>query len=265
MRTPANWAEGRQVRITETPVTADNNILLLPQTLPSSGDGVTSNSNNRSAFFTEEIQAASGKAYLQLGELSSSGDYYNLTIQVPEDQMSTLKKVAASLQTPPVATATDVVNLMKKNSFVLSSSQVGTDDQWILTGGNPATAQEEFALYRSTNGGHTWTLERFTSFQAANDFMGLVGVPTIFFWTSQDGIIAESSGVTPSLLVYRTTDGGKTWATVKVSPPHPPTGGTAPTVSQKPNGALEISVPTQSGTVFRALSTDGGETWSPDN
>lgn len=267
VRVPHSWRKGHQVTIAETPVTSGYDATLLPKTMPDSGPGIPSNPYNESPYFVETMQFSGGKAYLQLGELTSSGRYYTLNIQVPANQTSTLGKVAKTISVPPPATPTAVVKLMQKDAAAggalsFTTAHVGAADRWILTGGNPATVQEPFALYHSTDGGRTWTLQRFTTFRGSDDFMGLEGSPAIFFWTPADGLIAESTGWSPQLLVYRTTDGGKTWTTIKVSSPGRPDG-TEPTVAREPDGTLVITARVSAGQVFQVASHDGGKTWSP--
>ena len=218
---------------------------------------------NASPFFEEQLESGGdygGNASLQLGEIGSDGIFYSLQINVPLTDAAELRKVASSARIPPVATATDVVQFMSQTpeAGAISRTAVGPA-RWELVGGNVGTAQEEFALYASTDGGTTWTLERWT--HDSSEFMGLTGVAAVYFWTPQDGIIAESSDFSNRLQLFRSTDGGRTWSTVPAPSLGHPDGVSPPTFSRNPDGALTITARTVTGSRLRIVSTDGGRTW----
>lgn len=262
LQVPASWKRGKQFWVKETPTTLPQ---LLPKTSPDKGPGITSDPRNQSPFFIEQLNLSG--AYL--GELSANGEYYSLRIK-PTPEVPNLNEIVASIKTPPLATATDVVKILKRLSKqsrrrnLYTETRYGAKDRWLLTGGNFATAEEQFALYRSTNGGTTWSLEQHTTFRGKDNFMGLAGTPTIFFWSAKKGLIVEASGFSRQLLIYRTTDGGTTWTSSKIGPPkQQPDFTKAPGISRRPDGTLVITAKYMSGKVFEAVSSDGGKTWSP--
>ncbi|MFD1676291.1 VPS10 domain-containing protein [Alicyclobacillus fodiniaquatilis] len=107
-------------------------------------------------------------------------------------------------------------------------------------------------LYQTTDDGKTWNLQHVTvpsQFTSA-EFMSY---PPIFF-SQQDGILPVSDGST--LLIYRTTDGGKTWISGKE------------VQSIAKNQAIQAwSFPTMNDALATDgnkmfVTTDGGQAWS---
>jgi len=260
LRVPSSWRNHVEL----TTAAANGHLsYLLPRTGAAYMYPLSLSPKNASPFFEEQMEmagASGGNASLQLFEIGSDGIFYTLQINVPLTDAAELRKVASTAHIPPVATATDVVQFMSKTpeANVISRTAVGPA-RWELVGGNVGTAQEEFALYESTDGGTTWTLERWT--HGSSEFMGLAGAAAVYFWTPQDGIIAESSDFSNRLQLFRSTDGGRTWSTVPAPLLGHPDGVSPPTISRNPNGSLTITARTVTGSHLRIVSTDGGLTW----
>lgn len=266
IRVPQSWTLGNQVRIQEVGVTSGTAAYLMPTTLPSSGEGITANPDNKSPFFSEQFDTAGGQASLQWDELTGHADYYTLDVMVPASQSSEVKAAMQSIQAPPPATVTQDVNLIQTSQsdhmLSYSSARAGAD-RWVLIGGNPATAQEEFALYRSTDGGKNWTLPIYTTFRGHNVFLGSAGLANIKFWNVDDGIIAESSGFAQSIVIAYTTDGGNTWKAAHVPKVGEPTGANPPVIVRQTNGSLDVTTTVlPKNQRVTVQSTDDGETWS---
>lgn len=266
VRVPRAWRAAVTLTITST--TGINAMDLLPLT-PNTTHSLVS-STDRSPWFAEALATDT----LQLTEVTAAGRYDSLRIAIPAGaSATTIHQVEASIVTPPVATATDIVSLLTQRlahdphaMTSVSRSQVGTENRWILVGGNPATAQEQFALFHTTNGGQSWSLAASSQngSLSAGDFPNMLGTPTVFFWTPNDGLIAETSGFASGLMVYRTTDGGRQWAPVTVAHAGAtPDSTVAPTIERRSSGALDLIVKLTSGLEFHAVSTDNGQIWTP--
>lgn len=261
VRVPASWIQEKNVIIGETAANGSTPGLLLPVTSSEVRSNVPG-PNDQSPFFLEQRSVAGTTDYLNLYELAVSGNYYNLQLSASSAQSKQFREALASIKVPPAATATDVVGFIKKYVRRPLETRVGRC-RWAVIGGNVGTEQEDFALFRSTDAGKTWSVERHTTGNAAHDFMGLEGSPTIFFWSSMHGFIAESSGYfVDHLLIYRTTDGGQHWTTIKVPTQGQPNG-TTPVLKRGPSGVFHLTARLQGGKTFRASSTDGGKTWTP--
>lgn len=96
---------------------------LLPQ-VPKNTVALTHDSLNQSPFFTETIQSTGQTAYATIDELSATGNYYNIQLQVPQSAMGDLRGALRTLTLPPVATVTDAVDLIERR--VTSGPQLWT-------------------------------------------------------------------------------------------------------------------------------------------
>lgn len=263
MQIPRTWQKDVTVREASTAGTNLGNLLPLTPA-PSAGSRVLTRYSG-SPWFSEFI--ISGTVWLT--EVSASNNYYTLQINAPLHASSAeLHRVAESIHAPPVATATDIVHFMRKrdqhdsHALSFSTAMIGMDTQWVLAGGNFATAQEEFALFRTVDGGQRWSLMA-SSVKHDGPFPNLLGRTTLFFETSNNGILAESTGFGSGLLVYRTTDGGRTWQSEPIAHTGMPNSNVAPTIQRETDGNLTLKVPLTSGKIFRAVSDNGGQTWLP--
>lgn len=262
IRIPSSWSK-KSIHLYRAASAWTDPGQLLPKTIPISRSALALNTNNASPYFSEQLALAAGSTILQLFELSASGSFYALQIQVPARDEDALKRAARTLRTPPPASPTDVVRFMYKEAATqpgqLSETVAGAD-RWILSGGNVGTAQEEFVLYHSTNEGRTWSLEQW-SFSGDGSFMGLAGVPAVFFWNSNDGVIVESSGFVRYVPIYLTADGGHSWSTVQAASRNQPDGTTRPRVTRNTHGDLLVTLRAQSGAPITLSSSDDGRSW----
>lgn len=145
---------------------------------------------------------------------------YSLDVTAPVAQRALVHRVVQTLTHPVPATATTLVHQFNTHHVAPDGpSYVRTThgpSQWLLVFGDPATAQENYDLFHSSDAGHHWTLVNATPFVTAPHaaprvFPGSLGQPAMCFWTAGDGILAEATGFSPrGLLVYRTTNAGFT-------------------------------------------------------
>lgn len=263
---PRNWTVGRQIQLNTLTASGDHAALLMPNTLVSNNNGFVS-PQNVSPFFSEQLNGVVSGIALQVTELTANGTYYELTVTAPTGANAQLKAAEKTLRTPPPATVTQDAHLIQEQAkaphpgLYATTARVGTHDQWVLVGGSPATAQEPFALYRSTTGGRYWTLADYTTFRGRSNFLGLEGLPSITFWNAEDGIIAESSSFAQSVSISYTTDGGLRWQAATVPQVGEPTGKTAPIITRKTNGTLEVTTRVFPNKVVTLQSTDNGHQW----
>ncbi len=263
---PDHWTLGNQIRLKRFTASGTVSSLLMPNPVPQSGNGIV-NPLNANPFFSEQLNGVVNGIALQVNELTSHGTYYELTVTVPSSQTSALKMAAKTLKPPPPATVTEDVHLIQALgktphlALYYTQAHVGSQDQWLLVGGNPATAQEPFALYRSTDAGKQWTLADHTTFHGHSNFLESEGLPSIAFWNAKDGIMAESSSFAQSLPISYTTDGGKHWHAAQVPQVGQPTGQNAPIIIRSPNGSLDVKATVFHDQMVILKSTDNGKNW----
>ncbi len=266
---PDNWTVGSQIKLQTTLAVGVNGFALLPNLAPTSGPGVVNNPLSQTHYFSEEINGlADGKVALQVSELGAEGQYYIFSVTVPASRKAQLQAAAKTLKTPPVATPAQIVQFMQAHVAAVhrglsyATSQVGSQNQWVLIGGNPATAQEEFALFRTIDGGQQWRLADYTSFVGHNDFLGTVGIPSLLFWNVNDGIIAESSSFGQTVGILYTTNGGTSWTTANVPQVGEPTGQKAPIITRHGKGTLDVTTTVFPNKTVTVQSTDNGKAWT---
>jgi photosystem II stability/assembly factor-like uncharacterized protein len=126
-------------------------------------------------------------------------------------------------------------------------SAAGPVSLWLVCEGTPQAQFVPGVLYRTVDGGRTWTR------MAAEDSLGVYAVSNRAAWAVQDG---PSDSV-----IVRTTDGGRTWHTV-LSRANPDTIVEA-FVPLVPDGAEAVAlVVSTDGSRFVAYTTrDFGQTW----
>lgn len=129
------------------------------------------------------------------------------------------------------------------------------DNVWFGTGGG-ARAR----VFRSTDRGRTWEA---VPVPMAGGSSG-AGVFSLAFWNERDGVAVGGDYTKPDETagnVARTTDGGRTWRTVRGAPPRGYRSGVAfvPGTERGTGTPLLVAV----GTSGSDYSVDGGESWMP--
>lgn len=249
---------------THDPV-AGNFFQLVPQ-LPKP-PGLTANPWNRSPFFTETWAQEHGMLIATVSDLSGSGTLYQVLLRAPADEAVTVEAVLRSMTLPPPATVTQAVHLLLTKPTPgaappLATTQAGGAG-WLLAGGAPATAQEPWFLFRTTDGGRRWALIAYTTWTAPQTFPDTVGAAGLLFWNAHDGVIVQPADGGAFLIVYRSTDGGRSWRRSTIACPSPPVNTQPPHLARFADGRLTLTARLMDGTRFRVVSTDGGRTWSP--
>lgn len=264
IRVPKGWQLGKQVQVSKTDAMGLSSGLLVPQ-VPKNTAALTRDPRNQSPYFTETIASVNQTASAQVYELSAQGYYYNIQVNVPRSALASLSRALRTLSLPPVATVSQAVHLMYHRATLQASLWMASADtentNWVLAGASPATVQEPFYLFRSTDSGTRWSLINY-SFQTDQVFPDLAGDPTMIFWTATQGLIVEVTGFSHSVWVYRTNDGGTTWSLQKLACPSQPNAEKPPQISQTVNGNLTITVTLNSGTNYQLTSHDSGQTWT---
>ncbi len=261
----ATSSTGGKVTIHRLTPVGGNTFILLPQ-LPKP-PGLTNNAENHSPYFTESEQTISQVIDATFSELTATGTEYMVTVHLPSSQSQVVENILRSIQAPSPANVTEAVHLLpsQSNSSVaipLASAKSGSH-RWILAGGQPATAQEGWFLFRSDDHGNHWSLINNTSWSAPGRiFPNTVGSPAMLFWNSRDGVIAQPAYASPALLVYWTRNGGNSWQKTTVPFPYPANVFKAPTVSRGANGQLTLKVVSNSKKTMIWTSRDGGSTWT---
>lgn len=194
--------------------------------------------------------------------LSASGTLYSIDVEG-----GPTRRLLASWRHPPIASVTQAVHLMEAATYQPSYTTVFANptDGWILASGQPGAGQEAFYLFRTVNGGKTWSLERYTSptgcvsqspscaFIAGDGWTGTA------FWSGEDGIIVNASYLVAKAFIIRTTNGGQTWAAQTILLPASATGGHL----RDQRGVLTLTLDQPGGHSPVTLeSTDGGMAWS---
>jgi hypothetical protein len=137
-------------------------------------------------------------------------------------------------------------------SFALDANTM-----WQLCLGGVAAGSGEKYLFRTTDGGESWTLISRTTLgnptpeAGVGDLPNGNGVTQILFLDATDGWMGLNS---PGVNLFRSQDGGVTWTPVPVVP------SAVPVTSISFTDAMHGTVVTPEGTW---TTSDGGETWTP--
>lgn len=152
---------------------------------------------------------------------------------------------------PPATPTLDPV-FANSNEQMWDVATAGNDSVWVVgySGFSVPSASRSPKVFRSTNGGTTWTT--YNSFHTGSNFQNL---RFIEFPTRLTGYVAGTRDT-----IWKTTDGGVTWNKLPL-----PTPGVTPQITYTDMFALNENVVFLTGNgfprkvVFR--TTDGGATW----
>jgi photosystem II stability/assembly factor-like uncharacterized protein len=140
---------------------------------------------------------------------------------------------------------------------------------FVASMGNPFARDEARGIFKSTDGGTTWSQVLFLSSQAgASDLVMHPSNPEILYASFWDRIRTNSESVLygPHARVYKTTDGGNTWTQLGGGLPTGIMGRTGLAISVKnPNKVYALYVDTLSRPGGLYVTADAGDTWSPVN
>jgi len=140
---------------------------------------------------------------------------------------------------------------------------------YVATMGNPYLRDNERGIYKSTDGGQTWTQSLFVSNQAgASDLIINPVNPQILYASFWDRIRNNQESVLhgPHARVYKTTNGGQTWTQLGGGLPTGVMGRTGLAMSEQNPDKLYVvyidSLATPGG-LFKTVN--GGDTWTSVN
>ncbi|HAD13005.1 MAG TPA: hypothetical protein DCF33_11290, partial [Saprospirales bacterium] len=140
---------------------------------------------------------------------------------------------------------------------------------WAATMGNPYVRDNNRGLYKSTDGGNTWTQVLFESNQTgASDLVMSVANPDILYASFWDRIRNNFESVVygQNAKVYKSTDGGNTWAQLEGGLPTGVMGRTGLAISQTdPNKVYAVYIDSLNTPGGLYKTTNGGTTWTSLN
>lgn len=185
------------------------------------------------------------------------------TPRAPTPAPSTATAVAPTVMPSPVAVpppgldpCTLLVSLEGRPLSAGPSFALDANTMWQLCLGGVAAGSGEKYLFRTSNGGASWTLISRTTLgnptpeAGVGDLPNDNGVTQILFLDATHGWMGLNS---PGVNLFRSQDGGVTWTLVPVIPP------AAPVTSITFTDALHGTVVTPEGTW---TTSDGGVTWT---
>ncbi len=135
--------------------------------------------------------------------------------------------------------------------------------------GNPFVRDEMRGIYKSTNGGQTWQQVLFISKQAgASDLVQSPTNPNILYASFWDRIRNNTESILygENAKVYKSTDGGDTWALSHNGLPTSVNGRTGLAISQQnPDKVYIVYIDSLSTTGGLYKTIDGGDNWTAMN
>lgn len=132
--------------------------------------------------------------------------------------------------------------------------------------GNPYVRTQKRGVYKSTDGGHTWTQVLFISEQAgASDLALNYNNPQILYASFWDRVRSNQESIIdgPHARVYKSTDGGQTWTQLTGGLPTGRNGRTGLAMSrQNPDKLYVVYIDTLATTGGLYKTEDGGQSWT---
>jgi photosystem II stability/assembly factor-like uncharacterized protein len=168
----------------------------------------------------------------------------------------TMTPAPAAVPPPGLDPCTLLVSLEGRPLLPGPSFALDTNTEWQLCLGGVATGNGEKYLFRTTNGGASWTLISRTTLgnptpeAGVGDLPNGNGVTQILFVDATHGWMGLNS---PGVNLFRSQDGGVTWTPVPVIPT------AVPVTSLSFTDAMHGTVVTPEGTW---TTSDGGVTWT---
>jgi photosystem II stability/assembly factor-like uncharacterized protein len=155
-------------------------------------------------------------------------------------------------------------------ALVLALDFVNGRDGWLLTSaGGAAAGSQDVELYRTGDGGSSWTLlSANTQQHAARGGIPTIGIKTgIVFATPTRGLVTGYHGQVPGFGVYASADGGRRWRPLALPLPHGYPASSAFPLTFPPSfagasGVLPTVWPNRRSIVFYRTG-DRGARWQP--
>ncbi len=257
-----------ELQLTSTPLARSNPDQLLPLqpgdggVIPAGQSPYMERSTGYSGYeYQEQFIAVNGT------QCSLTLDMYYRTVRSPVAQ-----RIIRSWHHLPVLTPTKAaIKIQHLRNWYDAS--IGYDlsygnnrDGWLLTAGQPGTAQQSYYLFHTVNGGLSWQLQRYTVWAGCASatqppvcaFLRSAGETSMWFWNGSDGIIALADYAGAGVQIYRTIDGGKTWSDKMLGLPQPAEN----VVLRQAGTALILTVMVYGRRPQRWKSTNGGVSWA---
>jgi photosystem II stability/assembly factor-like uncharacterized protein len=108
-------------------------------------------------------------------------------------------------------------------SLVLALDFANDRDGWLLTSaGGAAAGSQDVELYRTIDGGQSWTLlSANTQQHAVPRGIPTIGIKTgVVFASRTRGLVTGYHGQVPGFAVYASADGGRSWRPLRLPLPH---------------------------------------------
>lgn len=166
---------------------------------------------------------------------------------------------------------TSVLTIDNEHEVMGPPDFVNMQDGWLelSSSGGPAAGSEAVEIYRTTDGGQTWSKVSATTNEQPNGGLPLGGIKSgISFKDTQNGWATANYYASDNAWLYVTHDGGKTWQ--KQSLPLNPSASnseydTTPPVFIGNDGLLPVHVSGSAQPVLDFYIThDGGQTWTSE-
>jgi photosystem II stability/assembly factor-like uncharacterized protein len=184
---------------------------------------------------------------------------------------SLIQAITGGWTHPPLMTVNQVVSkleqLHRRGDYSYSLSYGTADEGWLLAPGGGTGPQAMWDLFQTTDHGRTWQLERQTQLEGhclsslpACAFPTSGGDAALRFWNAEDGVIAQAGFAYHGASVYRTMDGGRTWAVVGLALPSEPD----TMALRRVHGVLMLTITFWVAKVPTEVwySRDGGASWT---
>ncbi len=145
---------------------------------------------------------------------------------------------------------------------------LNTDDGWVMADRGAAAGSMAVDIYKTRDGGMTWNKVQSAGPQSQDKPGSLPfggDKSEMAFKDMQDGWIGGSQPIIGHSYLYRTTDGGKTWAFQDLTIPAAYSSSSVLTFAPKfftgQDGVLPVSLETQVQSIDFYITNDGGQTW----
>ena len=143
------------------------------------------------------------------------------------------------------------INLGDTNLGIAMISAISSTTAWVV--GYPTAAGQTGGIWKTTNGGSSWTRQNTASYNSSGSFTNVV-----YFWDENYGF-AQGDPIGGEYELYVTSDGGNNWEAVPGENIPNPGGGEYGYVGQIEVVGDNVWYTTNSTTLYH--STDRGNTW----
>ncbi len=260
---PASWSPSDQTSrsVTLGGPSGSASVTELTASLTKGGLWLPLNTSSRAHPFLLDTGSASSGSISET-VLTQAGQLIVLSVHVPPADSKTAAAILRTWRHPAPATSTEAVHRLAGDDA--GTASYAGEQGWFLASGNAAASQESFYLFHSSDHGKQWSLQNASHWSAGSPtFPRTAGNAAMDFVGPSTGFIAELSAMQPTLLVYRTGDGGKLWTQTSA---HLPSsfwpGDAAPVIHFSSPADGQIFAPLSQAHLDAVYDTEnGGNTW----